>query len=41
MANYVFETLTPEQAAGFTASDTLTFSTPGATARAVDRTSVV
>ncbi|MFM8941556.1 MAG: hypothetical protein ACKOEY_16525, partial [Phenylobacterium sp.] len=35
MANYVFETLTPEQAAAFTSTDTLTFSTPGATARSV------
>ena len=35
MANYVFETLTPEQAAVFTATDTVAFSTPGATARAV------
>ena len=34
MASYVFETLTPEQAAGFATTDTLTFSTPGATARA-------
>ena len=35
MAAYVFETLTDAQAAAFTANDTLTFSTPGATASQV------
>ncbi|MCA6254930.1 MAG: hypothetical protein IM665_07710, partial [Phenylobacterium sp.] len=35
MATYTFETITPEQALAFTASDSLTFSTPGASASMV------
>ena len=35
MTAYTFETITPDQAAGFTAGDTLTFTTPGATASQV------
>ena len=40
MTNYVFESMTAEQAAAFVSTDTLTFSTPGATARAVTLTLV-
>jgi Ca2+-binding RTX toxin-like protein len=35
MTAYTFETITPDQAAGFTPGDTLTFATPGATASQV------
>jgi hypothetical protein len=35
VATYTFETITPEQALAFTASDSLTFSTPGASASMV------
>ncbi|MFN9034285.1 MAG: calcium-binding protein, partial [Alphaproteobacteria bacterium] len=40
MTNYVFESMTAEQAAAFVSTDTLTFSTPGATARDVTLTLV-